>query len=70
MVRSDLKGMSLGKTLFEKMIRYTREQGTKRLKGQTMPENGAMAGLARHLGFAVSRNREEETIDMVLELNP
>ncbi len=69
-VRSDLKGMSLGKVLFEKMIRYTRERGTTRIKGQTMPENAAMAGLARHLGFAVSRNREEETIDMILELNP
>jgi acetyltransferase len=69
-VRSDLKGLGLGKVLFEKMIRYTRERGTRRIKGQTMIENGAMAGLARHLGFSVSRNREEETIDMVLELNP
>jgi acetyltransferase len=52
-VRSDLKGRGLGQLLFDKMIRYARAQGTQRLIGTVLHENGSMLQLARDNGFAV-----------------
>ncbi|MGE4558426.1 MAG: bifunctional acetate--CoA ligase family protein/GNAT family N-acetyltransferase [Desulfovibrionaceae bacterium] len=68
-VRSDLKGQGLGKLLMEKMIRYAKDRGAKRLAGQTMLENRTMQDLAERFGFSVHFDQEEETINMVLTLN-
>ncbi len=67
-IRSDLKGIGLGSRLLQKMIDYCRAQGTQYLTGCTMLENAGMANLARKLGFSVRFNREDELIDMKLEL--
>jgi len=68
-VRSDQKGSGLGSVLFRKMIGYTKNRGTKYLKGQTMVDNKAMQGLSRKFGFTISINSEEELVDMVLDFS-
>jgi acetyltransferase len=50
-VRSDLKGQGLGMLLMDKLIRYLRARGTRRLVGNVILENTRMRGLARRLGF-------------------
>ncbi|ACE84415.1 bifunctional acetate--CoA ligase family protein/GNAT family N-acetyltransferase [Cellvibrio japonicus] len=67
-IRSDLKGRGLGARLLQKMIDYCRVQGTQHLRGFTMLDNAGMVNLARKLGFRVSINRDDEVIDMRLEL--
>ena len=39
LVRSDLKGLGLGKLMMEKIVRYARERGIVQLSGMTMPSN-------------------------------
>jgi acetyltransferase len=41
LVRSDLKGLGLGRRLLEKLIAYTQSHGLQRLNGITMPNNEA-----------------------------
>ena len=53
-VRSDLKGAGLGRLLMETLIEHLRQRGTRRLVGEVLPENAAMLGLARRLGFEAS----------------
>lgn len=67
-IRSDLKGIGLGSRMLQKMINYSRTQGTRELIGCTMLENAGMANLARKLGFSVKFNRDEGLIDMTLVL--
>ncbi|EFL49624.1 GCN5-related N-acetyltransferase [Solidesulfovibrio fructosivorans JJ]] len=68
-VRSDLKGLGLGRLLMEKIIRYCKDRGTRELTGQALMENGGMQGLADKLGFSVVRNYDEEVAEMRLPLN-
>ncbi len=42
LVRSDLKGLGLGRRLLEKLIAYTQSHGLQRLNGITMPNNRGM----------------------------
>ena len=69
LVRSDLKGLGLGKILMEKIIRYCREQGIKTMNGMTMPSNRGMIGLAQHFGFHIDVQMADGVVDMFLELN-
>ena len=57
LVRSDLKGLGLGRRLLTKLIDYTRQHGLQRLNGITMPNNQGMVTLARKLGFSVDIQR-------------
>lgn len=57
-ISSDLKGQGLGRALLEKMIRYCRERGTGELIGEILPENAAMLGLAKRLGFESHRSAD------------
>jgi len=50
-VRSDLKGQGLGRLLMDKLIRYLRARGTRRLVGEVIVENSRMRALAHELGF-------------------
>ncbi|MBU3737687.1 MAG: acetate--CoA ligase family protein [Rhodoferax sp.] len=50
-VRSELKGSGLGLLLMQKMIRYLRSQGTRRLCATVLDYNERMLSLARELGF-------------------
>lgn len=69
LVRSDLKGLGLGRRLLEKMIIYTRQHGLDRLNGITMPGNQGMIALARKLGFAVDIQLEDGIVSLSLPLS-
>ena len=68
LVRSDLKGLGLGRRLLEKLISYTRDHGLLRLNGITMPNNRGMVTLARKLGFDVDIQLEEGIVALSLVL--
>jgi len=68
LVRSDLKGLGLGRRLLEKLISYTRDHGLKRLNGITMPNNRGMITLARKLGFEVDIQLEDGIVGLTLRL--
>ena len=53
LVRSDLKGLGLGRRLMEKLITYTRDHGLQRLNGITMPNNRGMVALAASSGLTL-----------------
>jgi acetyltransferase len=67
-VRSDLKGQSLGLLLMHKMIRYCRERGTGELVGDVLRENAAMLKLARALGFETAPGSEGDFVHVRLKL--
>jgi len=68
LVRSDLKGLGLGRRLLEKLISYTRDHGLLRLNGITMPNNRGMVTLARKLGFDVDIQLDEGIVALSLAL--
>ena len=68
MVRSDLKGRSLGFLLMKKIIRYCRERGTGELVGDVLRENAGMLKLARALGFEVESQADQEFVRIRLPL--
>jgi acetyltransferase len=67
-VRSDMKGRSLGFLLMKKMIRYCRERGTGELVGDVLRENAGMLKLARALGFEVQSGADSEFVRIRLPL--
>ncbi|BDF95351.1 MULTISPECIES: bifunctional acetate--CoA ligase family protein/GNAT family N-acetyltransferase [Pseudoalteromonas] len=68
-VRSNCQGLGLGGLLMRAAIEYCRSQGVQFIEGITLPENTGMIELARKLGFKISRDFEEGSINMVLNLN-
>ncbi|MGJ9419600.1 GNAT family N-acetyltransferase [Massilia sp. CMS3.1] len=58
-VRSDLKGMGLGRILMQKLIDYCRSRGTREIVGEALPQNNRIIGLVKKLGFEVLRADEE-----------
>jgi acetyltransferase len=69
-LRSDLKRQGLGRILMEKIIRYARERGTRRIVGEALTENAGMIGLARAVGFDVTKNFDDDTYSFKLDLHP
>jgi acetyltransferase len=65
-VRSDLKGLGLGKLMMEKIVRYARERGIGQLSGMTMPSNRGMINLAKRLGFKIDIQLEDGIVNMEL----
>jgi acetyltransferase len=68
LVRSDLKGLGMGRRLLEKMIRYTRDHGLQQLNGITMPHNRGMITLARKLNFHVDIQLDDGIVSLKLSL--
>ncbi|MBU9811108.1 bifunctional acetate--CoA ligase family protein/GNAT family N-acetyltransferase [Rahnella sp. C60] len=68
LVRSDLKGLGLGRRLLDKMIHYAAEHGLQRLTGITMPNNRGMITLARKLGFDVDIQIQDGIVNLSLTL--
>jgi acetyltransferase len=58
LVRSDLKGHGLGSLLMDKIIRYCRQRGTRRIVGDVLASNTRMLQLASDHGFAIESARE------------
>jgi acetyltransferase len=67
-VRSDCQGLGLGRILMTAAINHCKRQGVESIEGITLPENTGMIELARKLGFKISRDFEEGSINMVLKL--
>ena len=67
-VRSDRKGIGLGRALLEKMIRYCRERGTGQLVGQVLAGNAPMRALAQETGFRERYDPDEEVVEVRLDL--
>ncbi|MGL4860046.1 MAG: bifunctional acetate--CoA ligase family protein/GNAT family N-acetyltransferase [Enterobacteriaceae bacterium] len=68
LVRSDLKGLGLGRQLMQKLIGYARERGLQRMTGITMPNNRRMITLAKTLGFNVDIQLEDSIVNLELAL--
>ncbi|MBV7415730.1 bifunctional acetate--CoA ligase family protein/GNAT family N-acetyltransferase [Aeromonas sp. sif2433] len=66
LIRSDLKGLGLGKLMMEKIVRYARERGIDQLSGMTMPSNRGMINLAKRLGFQIDIQLEDGVVNMAL----
>jgi acetyltransferase len=67
-VRSELKGMGLGRLLLQAIIDYSRGRGTAELRGETLAGNLRMQHLARQLGFALTTGADAGTLDLRLPL--
>ncbi|WP_186019287.1 GNAT family N-acetyltransferase [Burkholderia gladioli] len=67
-IRPDQKGSGLGRLLMGQIIDYARSRGTHWLIGEALRENGAMIGLARASGFAVSAGEEPGVVAFRLKL--
>jgi acetyltransferase len=65
-VATDLKGMGLGWALMACLIDYLRARGTRRLVGECLGENVAMAQLASRLGFEIRRTDEHVALALAL----
>lgn len=68
LVRSDLKGLGLGRRLLDKMIDYAAEHGLQSLTGITMPNNHGMITLAKKLGFDVDIQIQDGIVNLSLAL--
>ncbi|MEZ8140448.1 protein acetyltransferase [Enterovibrio norvegicus FF-33] len=68
LVRSDLKGMGLGRILMDKVIEYGRQSGLKRINGMTMPSNSGMIALAQKVGFSIDVQIQDGIVDMDMML--
>lgn len=67
-VRSDLKGMGLGRIMMEKLIGYCRARGTGEIVGEALPQNSRIVAMVKKLGFEVTVDGEEGTRKMRLAL--
>jgi acetyltransferase len=68
MVRSDIKGQRLGWKLTEKMLRYCRSRGTRRIVAEVLPVNERMLDLLDSLGFRSGWVTDEDFVEMALDL--
>jgi acetyltransferase len=67
-VRSDIKGQGLGRTLLDKMVRYCRARGLKEMLGQVLESNRAMLELAKRFGFEERMTGEAGIVEVKLKL--
>jgi acetyltransferase len=67
-VRSEIKGKGLGRLLLKSMIDYSRNHGTRELRGETLAGNLRMQRLAQDLGFTLKTGADRGTIDLRLPL--
>jgi acetyltransferase len=64
-VRSDLKGMGLGRLLLEEIIEYCRQRGIGEVWGEVLAENEPMLRLVHRLGFSVKTDPEDRSVMLV-----
>lgn len=67
-VRSDCQGLGLGKVLMQAAIKHCQSLGVSTIEGITLPENTGMIELSKKLGFSVTRDFEEGTVNMRLKI--
>lgn len=64
LVRSDLKGLGLGRVLMEKIITYSKQCKIQTISGITMPSNISMISLATKIGFHIDVKLQEGIVEM------
>lgn len=67
-IRSDLKGLGLGKVLFQKLVEYFRSRGTAELTGEALQENSGVQNLVRRFGGVVLPHPEPDLVRLQLVL--
>ncbi len=68
-VRSDLKGVGLGRALMTQIIRYARKENYGRIHGEVLAENRQMLRMCERLGFVLKPDEDSpEIIKVVLDL--
>lgn len=65
LLRSDLKGMGLGRALMVLMIDWARAEGIRRVHSQVLAENGPMLALCHSLGFAIALDPDDVSVKRV-----
>ncbi|MGN6461213.1 MAG: GNAT family N-acetyltransferase [Pseudolabrys sp.] len=65
MVQSRLKGQGLGWMLMQRMIATARQRGIHTVHGQVLRENVTMLAMCRELGFAVSDDPDDTSVELV-----
>lgn len=68
LVRSDMKGNTLGYLLMDKIIRYSRSRDTRQLTAISMPENKKMLKLAQNLNFSLDIQFGDSIVNLDLTL--
>lgn len=70
LLRSDLKGIGLGRALMELIIDWAKAEALQRVHSQVLAENGPMLALCRDLGFEITHDPDDISIRRVaLELD-
>lgn len=71
LLRSDLKGIGLGRALMLLIIEWGRADGLTLIQSQVLAENGPMLELCRSLGFSVGVDPEDSSLRRVrLQIAP
>jgi acetyltransferase len=71
LLRSDLKGIGLGRALMELIIDWAKAETLQRVHSQVLAENGPMLALCRDLGFEIALDPDDVSIKRVeLDLSP
>jgi acetyltransferase len=68
LVRSDLSGCGLGRTLMDKIIRYCKGRGNTSITGQVLNDNPRMLSFVESLGFVRGRRNDDGIIEVTLDL--
>ncbi|WP_244849681.1 GNAT family N-acetyltransferase [Caballeronia sp. SL2Y3] len=66
--RSDMKGQGLGSLLLTRIIDYEKKRGTRWMIGEALRENAGMIGLARKLGFELTRTDDPGVVGFRMRL--
>ena len=62
LVSDDYQRQGLGKELIRRLVDYARDEGLRRVVGETMIENAGMRAVFQNLGFRMSIDSEEEEL--------
>jgi len=68
-IRSDKQQLGLGTILMDKIIRYSKTKGVKRLVGQILLENEAMIHLAHKFNFSSTADYQDKIVNISLPLD-
>lgn len=67
-VRSDLKGLGLGRILMTKLIAYCRSRGTREIVGEALSHNRRVLNMVSRLGFDIKPSPDAGTMLLRLDL--
>lgn len=65
LLRSDLKGIGLGRALMELIIDWAKAEALQRVHSQVLAENGPMLALCRDLGFEITLDPDDMSVRRV-----